>query len=247
MSYGIRLHVTGDLACFTRAEMKVERVSYDVMTPSGARGILEAIYWKPQIRWVVDRIHVLKPIRFTNIRRNEVSDKATRPPAGLMTGESGPAPGILIEEKRQQRASTLLRDVSYVIEAHFQVLDFRFEKDGPEMEPVACEGKHLDMFNRRARSGQCFHQPYFGCREFPAAFQLIEHGAPLPDSTLPENDRDRALGWMLHDIEFRPADKRVKDSFLTGQGKRVRAEPRFFQASLAGGVITVPPFAEAIA
>lgn len=244
MPFGIRLHVSGDFACFTRPEMKVERVSYDVMTPSAARGVLEAIYWKPQIRWVIDRIHVLKPIRFTNIRRNEVSDKAVRPSTAQLSDARGPAPGLLIEEKRQQRASTLLRDVAYVIEARFEVIDFRFEKGGPEMEPHACEGKHLDMFNRRARAGQCFHQPYFGCREFPAAFRLIEADAPLPDSVLPDDQRDKHLGWMLHDIAFLPADKKAKDSFLTGQGKRVRAEPRFFEAKLSDGILRVPPFSE---
>lgn len=245
MAYGIRLHVIGDFACFTRPEMKVERVSYEVMTPSAARGILEAIYWKPQMRWIIERIHVLKPIRFTNIRRNEVSDKAVRPAGALWGDGSGPAPGLMIEEKRQQRAATLLRDVAYVIEATFAVLDFRFEKDGPEMEPSACEGKHLDMFNRRARDGQCFHQPYFGCREFPAAFRLIEAGATFPASTLPFDQRDKHLGWMLHDLAFLPAEKKARDSFLTSQGKRVRAEARFFDAQLKDGVLHVPPFAQA--
>lgn len=245
MAYGIRLHVTGDFACFTRPEMKVERVSYDVMTPSAARGILEAIYWKPQMRWVIERIHVLKPIRFTNIRRNEVSDKAVRPAAAALTGESRPAPGLLIEEKRQQRAATLLRDVAYLIEASFAVLDFRFEKNGPALPENDVAGKHLDMFNRRARAGQCFHQPYFGCREFPAAFRLIEPGAAIPESALPADQRNKHLGWMLHDIAFLPADKKAKDSFLTGQGKRVRAEARFFEAQLEDGVLNVPPFDQA--
>ena len=114
MSYGIKLHVSGDFACFTRPEMKVERVSYDVITPSAARGILEAVYWKPQIRWIIDRLHVLKPIRFTNIRRNEVGAKATEPSVAAMNGEAVPTMGLLVEEQRQQRASTLLREVAYV-------------------------------------------------------------------------------------------------------------------------------------
>ncbi|RYD29108.1 MAG: type I-C CRISPR-associated protein Cas5, partial [Verrucomicrobiaceae bacterium] len=228
MSYGIKLHVTGEFACFTRPEMKVERVSYDVITPSAARGILEAIYWKPQIRWVIDRIHVLAPIRFTNIRRNEVGIKAGAPTAAAMRGEAVGTFGILIEESRQQRAATLLRDVSYLIEAHFEILDRRFEKNGPELSARDNEGKHLDMFNRRARNGQCFHQPCLGNREFPARFTLIEDGAPLPESTIPSDQRTRPLGWMLHDIAYLPADKKSKDSFLTGQGKCVRAEPRFF-------------------
>ncbi|MGD9749108.1 MAG: type I-C CRISPR-associated protein Cas5c, partial [Verrucomicrobiales bacterium] len=152
MSYGIKLHITGDFACFTRPEMKVERVSYDVITPSAARGILEAIYWKPQIRWIIDRIHILKPIRFTNIRRNEVGSKASAPTAAAMKGETVTTAGILIEDARQQRAATLLTNVAYVIEAHFEILDFRFDKNGPELPAMDCEGKHLDMFNRRARA-----------------------------------------------------------------------------------------------
>jgi len=242
MSYGIRLHISGDFACFTRPEMKVERVSYDVITPSAARGILEAIYWKPQIRWVIDRIHVLKPIRFTNIRRNEVGTKASAPTTAAMKGETVATAGVLIEDVRQQRAATLLRDVAYVIEAHFEILDFRFEKGGPELPATDCEGKHLDMFNRRARSGQCFHHPCLGNREFPARFTLIEEGDPLPKCELPPEQLDKDLGWMLHDIAYLPADKKANDSFLNGQGKRIRAEPRFFKARLESGVIHVPPF-----
>ncbi|MGE0414373.1 MAG: type I-C CRISPR-associated protein Cas5c [Verrucomicrobiales bacterium] len=242
MSYGIKLHITGDFACFTRPEMKVERVSYDVITPSAARGILEAIYWKPQIRWIIDRIHILKPIRFTNIRRNEVGSKASAPTAAAMKGETVTTAGILIEDARQQRAATLLTNVAYVIEAHFEILDFRFDKNGPELPAMDCEGKHLDMFNRRARAGQCFHQPCLGNREFPARFTLIEDGDSTPPCELPPEQINKELGWMLHDIAYLPADKTAKDSFLTGRGKRVRAEPRFFNAKLENGILTVPPF-----
>jgi len=242
MSYGIKLHISGDFACFTRPEMKVERVSYDVITPSAARGILEAIYWKPQIRWVIDRIHVLKPIRFTNIRRNEVGSKASVPTVAEMKGKRIPQAGILIEDVRQQRAATLLRDVAYVIEAHFDILDFRFEKEGPELPENDCAGKHLDMFNRRARSGQCFHQPCLGTREFPARFTLFEENDPLPCSELPPEQLNKEIGWMLHDIAYLPADKKAKDSFLTARGERVRAEPRFFNAKLENGILVVPSF-----
>jgi len=182
MSYGIRLRVWGDYALFTRPEMKVERVSYDVMTPSAARGILEAIYWKPEIRWVIDRIHVLKPIRFENIRRNEMADRVAVNRKDMTEGR----PVFrYIEDDRQQRASLVLRDVEYVIEAHF-------EFTGDERN----EGKHLDMFRRRAEKGQCFHRPYFGCREFPVAFEWCEKIPPSPF----EEEHD--LGFMLHDIDF---------------------------------------------
>lgn len=184
MSYGIKLKVRGEYALFTRPEMKVERVSYDVMTPSAARGILEAIYWKPEIRWVVDRIHVLKPIRFQNIRRNEVSNKAT---VTAKTMKAGNQPVCqYIEEDRQQRASLVLQDVAYVLEAHFE----------PTGKGTDDPGKHLAMFERRARKGQCFHRPYLGCREFPADFEWCD--TPPPSALTGQRD----LGFMLHDIDF---------------------------------------------
>ncbi len=236
MSYGIKLKVWGDYACFTRPEMKVERVSYDVMTPSGARGILEAIYWKPQIRWVIDRIHVLKPIHFTSIRRNEVASKASAATAKSAMKSGKGNLGIVIEEDRQQRAAMVLRDVAYVIEAHFEILDSRFEKGGPELPMKDNAGKHLDMFNRRAKGGQYFHHPYFGCREFPVNFELVE--GPLPQTELPAADRDKDLGFMLHDIVFEqdPKTKAVKNT-----------TPKFFRAAMKNGVIEVPPFHQALA
>lgn len=201
MSYGVQLRVWGDYALFTRPEMKVERVSYDVMTPSAARGILEAIYWKPQIRWVIDRIHVLKPIRFENIRRNELANRVS---VNKKDMQGGMPVQRFIEEDRQQRASLVLRDVEYVIEAHFE---FTSEMDRNE-------GKHLDMFKRRAEKGQCFHRPYFGCREFPVSFEWCD---AIPDSLF-EDERD--LGFMLHDIDFAN-----------------NMTPRFFRAVMRKGVI----------
>lgn len=144
MGYGIKLHVSGERACFTRPEMKVERVSYDVITPSAARGILEAIHWKPAIRWVVDRIHVLNPIRFESLRRNEVGSKISASKVrSAMTAGSTAGLALAVDEDRQQRAATILKDVAYVIEAHFEMTTKAGEHDS--------EGKHLDMFNRRAR------------------------------------------------------------------------------------------------
>lgn len=214
MSYGIGLHVWGDFALFTRPEMKVERVSYDVMTPSAARGVIEAIYWKPEIRWVIDRIHVLRPVRFTSQRRNEVGAKIGAGAAAAVMKAGRGNLGLYIEQERQQRAALLLRDVAYVIEAHFEIV-------GGEPN----EAKHLDTFNRRARAGKCYTRPYFGTRECAADFALIEAGAPMPASELPPEQRDRDLGWMLHDIDF-------------GNGR----QPRFFHAVMCDGVIEVPPF-----
>lgn len=215
MGYGVRLHVWGQNACFTRPEMKVERVSYDVLTPSAARGILEAIHWKHAIRWVVDRIRVLQPIRFESIRRNEVGHKAS-----VVNAERAMRAGrldglyLLVDEDRQQRAATILRDVAYVIEAHFEMT----AKAGPDDHP----GKHLNTFNRRARRGQSFHQPCLGCREFPASFALIEPEEPLPEPD-PALRGERDLGWMLLDIDY------AHDSVS-----------RFFKPIMRDGVIEVP-------
>lgn len=211
MAFGVRLKVWGDYACFTRPEMKSERVSYDVMTPSAARGILEAIHWKPAIRWIIDRIHVLNEIHFENIRRNEVSNKIAE---GTVRRAMRGTPMALWQNaslERQQRATLMLRDVAYVIEAHFEMTDQAAADDTPS--------KHYNMFVRRARKGQCFHRPYLGCREFPAEFELLEDGALEP--SVHEGDRD--LGWMLLDIDF--------EEDMT---------PRFFRAVMRDGVIDVP-------
>ena len=233
MNYGIHLKVSGDYALFSRPEMKVERVSYDVMTPSAARGVLEAIYWKPQIRWIIDEIHVLNPIRFTNIRRNEVSSKiSVKGGSGVNAAMGNPdiRPSMDVAENRQQRASLLLKDVSYLIKAHVQILDCSMEKGDAPSPPNEAIGKHLDMFKRRARKGQAFHQPYFGCREFPVRFELIETEAdlPKPDSSL-LGEKD--LGFMLHDIEFNQDRKTKKVRSTT---------PHFFRATMIDGVVTVP-------
>jgi len=227
MAYGVKLKVWGDYACFTRPEMKVERVTYDVITPSAARGILEAIYWKPEMRWVVTRLHVLNPIRFTHVRRNELDCKI---PAGNVKKAMGGQKielGIAVEEHRQQRAAMVLKDVCYGIEAYVEVV----KHEGPEDKP---EAKHLDQFNRRARSGEYFHHPYLGCREFPAHFELMEAFPACHESLRGERD----LGLMLHDIVFVP-DKNgpIVES---NQGRRLRAEPRFFRCVMRDGIIEVP-------
>jgi len=220
MAYGVRLLIWGERALFTRPEMKVERVSYDIITPSAARGILEAIHWKPALRWRIDSILVLRPIRFESLRRNEVGSKLSAASVGKAM-KAGRTDGLVayIEEDRQQRAATLLRDVSYVISAHFELTGKAGSDDN--------EGKHLDIFNRRARRGQCFHMPCLGTREFPASFRLIERDdpGPVPDESL---SGERDLGWMLHDIDF-----------ANGM------TPRFFRAQMSNGLVEVPPLVHA--
>jgi len=216
VGYGIRLKVWGDYACFSRPEMKVERVSYDVITPSAARGILDAIYFKPAIVWRIDRIHVLNPIRFENIRRNEVSEKikAGNVKSVLNGGDKNLYQDIISD--RQQRASMVLKKVAYVIEAHFEMTTLAGPDDSPE--------KHYNIFLRRARNGQCFHRPYLGCREFAAHFELIE--GEIPISTL-RNSVD--LGWMLYDIDFSNDMNAV-----------------FFRPVMISGVIDIPPWIEVV-
>lgn len=234
MGYGIRLEVWGAYASFNRPEMKVERVSYEVMTPSAARGILEAIYWKPQMRWVIDRIHVLAPIRFTHVRRNEIDQPIPVGNVRMATRGSPVTLGIAVEEHRQQRAAMLLKDVRYGIQAHVVVLGRRpMDGDSPDHP----EAKHLEMFKRRAARGQFFHHPYLGCREFPAHFRLLDDSesfSPCPA----ELTGDRDLGFVLWDVVFGedPKGPIVESS----QGRRVRAMPRFFRAGLRDGVLDVP-------
>lgn len=192
MGYGFIIRVSGPYALFTRPEMKVERVSYDLITPSAARGIMEAVYWKPAIRWVIDKIHVLNEIQFTNVRRNEVSQKiSTDTVKKAMKGGKAEL-FISSTEARQQRASMVLRDVDYVLEAHFERVDTKWgEKDSEE--------GHYNIALRRFRQGQNFHTPCLGTREFPARVELIEQRDQIPKSSL-EGEKD--LGWMLYDMDF---------------------------------------------
>ena len=214
MTHGIKLKAWGERACFTRPEMKVERMSYDVITPSAARGILEAIHWKPAFTWRIERLTVLKPVKFETIRRNEV---ASRVPSlnvkKAMNAGSTEGLALYVDEDRQQRAATFLKDVAYVIEARIDLKD-----PANTDEPI---GKHLDIFNRRARKGQCFHRPCLGTREFAADFELVEGEPPAPDESL-MGERD--LGWMALDIDFARGGL-----------------PLFFKATMRDGVIEVPP------
>lgn len=196
-----RLKVWGDFACFTRPEMKVERVSYDVITPSSARAIFEAILWKPAIQWRIERIEVLKPIKWINLRRNEVKSRT-----------SPRKKEILIEDERVQRAGLFLKDVSYIIHGYFEVISDDLIQNSPK--------KFEEMFERRASQGQCFMQPYFGCREFSAHFQLLNEESET-HQTISET---RDLGWMLYDMEYGEED----------------IKPKFFKAFIQNGIVQVP-------
>jgi len=189
VGYGIKIKVYGDYACFTRPEMKVERVSYDVITPSAARGIIEAIYWKPAIRWIVDRIYVLNEIKFTNVRRNEVSQKILS--GNIKKAMNGGSADLfqVASEDRQQRASMVLKDVCYIIELHFEMTEKAGVEDTPE--------KHYNIVLRRLRQGQCYYHPCLGTREFAADFELLEKEVP---HSFYKGELD--LGWMLWDIDF---------------------------------------------
>lgn len=207
------LEVSGPFACFTRPEMKVERVSYDVITPSAARAVFEAILWKPAIHWHVRRIDVLKPIRWISLRRNEVASRvSTRNVETAMKTGTGEL-GLYIEDDRQQRAGLFLRDVAYRLHADLEVR--------PDAGPEETPKKYEEIFERRAGKGQCVNQPYLGCREFAAAFRLVTEPSAEP-APIPET---RDMGFLLYDLDFKnPADP----------------TPRFFRARLDEGVVTVP-------
>ncbi|MEY4750426.1 MAG: hypothetical protein RIQ60_2640 [Pseudomonadota bacterium] len=206
------LEVRGDYACFTRPEMKVERVSYDFITPSAARAVFDAILWKPEIRWVIERIEILAPIRWISVRRNEVGSVLSTDKVKRAMNGSDIDLSIYADDpsERAQRAGLFLRDVAYRLHARFEPV---------RGEALANPGKYAEMFARRAGKGQCVNQPYLGCREFDARFRLVTDptGEPEPLASV-----DGDFGWMLHDMDFsRPADPR----------------PMFFRAQVQRGVV----------
>ena len=211
----IRVEVWGDYALFTRPEMKTERVSYDVITPSAARGLLESIYWHPGMKWCIDRIHVCSPIRFTNIRRNEVKDTISARKVKTVMEKGQGELYLATPESIQQRAAMVLRDVHYVIDAHFDLTE--------NAAPGDNAGKFQEIIKRRLERGQCYSMPYFGTREFPAHFRRCTELPPCPD----ELKGVRDLGWMLLDMDY------TNPQNIT---------PRFFRASLTDGVMVVPPW-----
>ncbi len=207
---GVRVEVWGDRALFTRPEMKVERVSYDVMTPSAARGILEAIYWHPGMRYVIDEIHVLNKIKFANVLRNELSNKISDTIDKEL--EKGKLPHAFVRDQVVQRASMILTDVHYVISAHFEMPDKAAPGDNP--------GKFIDMMRRRINKGQCYFTPYFGTREFSAFFKPYEGQWPPQGYYSQEGERD--LGFMLFDMDYTDPEN---------------ITPQFFRAKMHNGVI----------
>lgn len=230
------LEVWGDYACFTRPEMKVERVSYDVITPSAARAIFEAILWKPAIRWNITKIEVLNPIKWTSVRRNEVGTKFTGPTADMMNIGSGKPLGFFIEDKRQQRAGIFLQNVRYRLHAWFEFLPIEERKKNfsafkevwadsvEEQDFLRTDekpAKYAAMFERRAKKGQCFHRPYLGCREFACDFKLITENT---DCIKPISETQE-LGWMLYDMNF----ENPKDPTAL-----------FFKAKIEEGVVKIP-------
>ena len=210
----IQVEIWGAYACFTRPEMKTERVSYDVITPSAARGLLESIYWHPGMRWVIDRIHVCSPIRFTNIRRNEVKDIISAQKVRAVMKDGRGELYLAAQESIQQRAAMVLRDVHYVIDAHFDMT----EKAAPTDNP----GKFQDILKRRLERGQCYSMPYLGTREFPAHFRRCEAVPVCPE----ELKGVQNLGRMLLDMDY---------------SNPQNITPKFFRASLVDGIMTVPP------
>ena len=209
----IQLEVWGDYALFTRGEFKTEKVSYDVMTPAAARGLVEAIYFHPGLKWSVSRIRVCAPIRFTNLRRNEVGEVVSARSARTVMERGKGELYLATPEVIQQRAALLLRDVHYVIEAHFTMTDKAAPGDNP--------GKFQDIIKRRIHRGQFYHKPYFGCREFPAHFRWCEEIPPCPEELRGERD----LGWMLYDKDYSDPEN---------------IRPLFFRGVLRDGVLEVP-------
>lgn len=211
MSKGVKVKVWGEYALFSRPEMKVERCTYDVMTPSAARGILEAVYWHPGMRWIIDRIYVNKPIQFTSVRRNEVKSKISA--NNVLPVYNGNPKRLYISSKAEivQRASLMLRNVEYVIEAHFEMTEKANDSDNP--------GKFKDIIIRRLKRGECFHTPYFGCREFPVKFCLYEN-EEIATAYADEDERD--LGFMLYDLDYSDPEN---------------IQPMFFRAIMKKGVI----------
>lgn len=220
MTYGFTVEIKGLYALFCRPELKVERVSYSVITPSAARGILEAVLWKPAIRYIIDEISVCSPIRFDTIRRNEVNKKI--PYKLLQTATRDLENGSLYlaaGNERTQRAARVLRQVHYLVTAHFELTDKAGESDN--------EGKFAEMVKRRLRNGNNYHMPYLGTREFPAQIRLIENGETLPR---PINE-DQDLGLMLYDIDY------VKEKDKDGNEWVKEFIPMFFWAKMKQGVI----------
>ena len=212
MSRGVKVRFWGEYALFSRPEMKVERCSYDVITPSAARGMLEAIYWHPGMRWIVDKVYVRKPIQFTSVRRNEVKSKISCSNVLSVLNGGDKALYLSTREEIAQRAAVLLKDVDYIVEAHFELTDQANSSDNP--------GKFKDIIIRRLKRGECYHTPYFGCREFPSRFELYQDDNI--ETAYPDETKD--LGYMFYDFDYSDPEN---------------IQPMFFRAGLIRGILDV--------
>lgn len=238
MGYGLKITVSGDYACFTRPEMKVERVSYDVPTPGALEGMLKSIYWKPAIRYVIDKIIVYNPVSFINIRRNEVKEKVSYKEVKKLIEGKGGGPELYTKEKINQRAGMVLKDVFYGIEFHFELTGIQSDQEDEGAE------KHYNILLRRLRNGQCFRQPVLGCREFSVKeFRLVEE---FPKRKIPDSlQGDIDLGFMLYHMKFKDGGRPENDNWEEGVFSD-KADPVFYRPHMINGVIDVAKYREMI-
>ncbi|MCD7741299.1 MAG: type I-C CRISPR-associated protein Cas5c [Ruminococcus sp.] len=238
MAYGIKILVQGDYALFTRPEMKVERVSYDVPPPGAIEGLLKAVYWKPAIGYKIDRIVVYKPIKFMSIRRNEVKSKASQSAVKSQMNGKDANPVIFTSDDRTQRAATILKDVKYGIEFHFELTGLKSDHDDE------CEEKHYNIILRRLRNGQCFRQPCLGCREFPVSkIELVDEFdlSEVDESLMGDTD----LGYMLYKMKFADGGKPINNNWESPKFSD-KADAIYYRPHIVDGVIDVQKYREMI-
>lgn len=237
MSYGFKIMVEGDYALFTRPEMKVERVSYDVPTVSAMEGLIKSVYWKPAIRIIVDKIIVFNPIKFINIRRNELKEKISRQNVMSQMNGKGSAE-IYASEQRSQRAGMILKDVKYGVEFHFEMTGNKSDHEDENEE------KHYNIMLRRLKNGQCFRQPCLGCREFSVSrLELVdEFDLSRIDDSL-KGDID--LGFMLYGLKFKDGGKPVNNNWDEPEFLDM-ADPMYYRPHMIDGIIDVRKYTEGI-
>lgn len=238
MSYGFKIIVEGDLACFSMPSMKVERVSYDVPTPGALEGLIKSIYWKPAIRYIIDRIVVYNPIEFINVRRNEVKEKVSYQAVKSQMNGSGKSPELFTSEIRTQRGGMLLKNVRYGVEFHFELTGLKSDHEDEGEE------KHYNILLRRLRNGQHFRQPCLGCREFSVSrLELVDDFDLSEVSGELKGDRD--LGFMLYGMKFKDGSKPVNGDWDNPVFSD-KADPMYYRPHMIDGVIDVAKYREGI-